>query len=183
MDSIAVSAAEEHPEYFGTYPAPLYTPWGYTLRHRTFENGVYWLETDQCEEVLAVCYPLWDAKLSDAVQSMGKQTSFDRKNDIHQTMGYLFFSHPAACAAIYELMETRPEWNGSLIDKSALMNAIWKHLPDYAVLSNWWELKGVHAVRDLLKAFYGITMEPQLDPDHLVTIFPEAGENYLLFSD
>lgn len=53
----AVYGMELHPEYFGPYPVPLHTPRGNTVRHKRLLNGVYWIETDQCRELLAVCYP------------------------------------------------------------------------------------------------------------------------------
>lgn len=35
------------------------TPWGYTLRYRPLDAGIYWVETDQCVEVLVVRHPIW----------------------------------------------------------------------------------------------------------------------------
>lgn len=40
--SIAAIGAEMYPEYFGGYPVPLLTPWGYTTRHKVIANGLYW---------------------------------------------------------------------------------------------------------------------------------------------
>ena len=42
---------------------PVDTPWGYTLRHWALENGIYWLETDECAEGLTICSPIWQAEL------------------------------------------------------------------------------------------------------------------------
>lgn len=56
-DSLYIAAlygAEEHPDYFGAFPVPIFTPRGLTARHKTLLNGVYWLETDRCEEMLAI---------------------------------------------------------------------------------------------------------------------------------
>lgn len=47
----ALYGMELYPDYFGTYPVPPQTPWGFTLRHRPLDNGIYWMETDQCAEV------------------------------------------------------------------------------------------------------------------------------------
>lgn len=179
--NFTVAAMEYHPEYFGEYPVPLCTPHGYTLRHRALENGIYWIETDQGEDVLAVCYPVWDAELSKAVLQMSEQTDADRQKGIHQTLGYLFFSHAAICAALFELMDLRPEWDGTLICKPALMNVIWKHLPDFAVVTNLWEQKVPNTVSSLMKELCDVEIEPQLDPKHIVTMFPDAGEKYMLW--
>ena len=58
----ALYGMELCPDYFGTYPVPPQTPWGFTLRHRPLDNGIYWLETNQCAEVLAVSYPMWEGE-------------------------------------------------------------------------------------------------------------------------
>ena len=109
LHDIALDAAEYHPEYFGAYPVPFHTPRGYTTRHWTLANGIYWLETDLCEEVLAVCYPLWTAELSAAVERLGEQTEHDKVQGIHKTLGYIFFPAQISCIPIYELMQTRME--------------------------------------------------------------------------
>ena len=61
---LALFAAEFTPEYFGAYPVPYHTPNGRTTRHWVLANGIYWVETDQCEEILTACYPIWSAELS-----------------------------------------------------------------------------------------------------------------------
>ena len=63
LRAAALYGMEQCPDYFGTYPIPPMTPWGYTLRHRPLDNRIYWMETDQCVEVLAVCHPVWVSEL------------------------------------------------------------------------------------------------------------------------
>ena len=63
----AIYGAEIYPEYFGMLPVPALTPWGYTTRYHVLDSGIYWIETDQCEEVLAVAYPVWVGDLSESV--------------------------------------------------------------------------------------------------------------------
>lgn len=92
-DSMYVAALygmEKHPEYFGEYPVPGITPRGYTVRHKKIINGVYWLETDHCEEMLAVCYPIWQADITVPEQNLGEQLEHDRMQGIENTFGYLF---------------------------------------------------------------------------------------------
>lgn len=60
LQTISVFGPEYHPDCFGKYPVPGITPWGYTVRHKAIDNGVYWLETDDCQEILAVCYPIYE---------------------------------------------------------------------------------------------------------------------------
>ena len=73
-------------------PVPALTPWGYTIRHRALDNGIYWIETDQCEEVLAVAHPAWAADLPKSVLRHGRQLTYDTEHGINHTLGYKFFS-------------------------------------------------------------------------------------------
>lgn len=41
LHETAIYSAEYHPEYFGEYPAPMFTPSGYTLRHKRLDYGIY----------------------------------------------------------------------------------------------------------------------------------------------
>ncbi len=85
----ALFAAGYHPEYFGEYPVPIRTPRGCTLRHQKLENGVYWLETSQCEELLAVCYPIWNTEFTSIARVIGEPTEYDSIQGYDKTMGYL----------------------------------------------------------------------------------------------
>ena len=182
LHDIALDAAEYHPEYFGAYPVPLHTPRGYTTRHWTLANGIYWLETDLCEEVLAVCYPLWTAELSTAVEWLGEQTEHDKAQGIHKTLGYIFFPAQISCIPIYELMQTRMEvWSGTVIDKPALMNAIWRDAPEYAVMMNRQEQTGINDLSAMLLRDFDIAAGPRILPDRMIAISADTGVNYLLF--
>ena len=182
LHDIALDAAEYHPEYFGAYPVPLHTPRGYTTRHWTLANGIYWLETDQYEEVLAVCYPLWTAELSTAVERLGEQTEHDKAQGIHKTLGYIFFPAQISCIPIYELMQTRMEvWSGTMIDKPALMNAIWRDAPEYAVMMNRQEQTGMNDLPAMLLRDFDIAAGPRILPDRMIAISADTGAEYLLF--
>lgn len=177
----AVYAAEYHPEFFGTYPVPLQTSRGYTLQYYSFENGIYWIETSQCEEVLAVCYPIWSAELSSFACGIGEQSDADRLLDIHQTMGYLFFPKDNCSIPVFELLQTRPGWNGKLVDIPALMNVIWKRAPEYALINNVREQAGLNDFISGLFHGFGVEVEPHCSIDHMFSVFPDAGEDFLLF--
>ena len=182
LHDIALDAAEYHPEYFGAYPVPFHTPRGYTTRHWTLANGIYWLETDQCEEVLAVCYPLWTAELSAAVERLGEQTEHDKVQGIHKTLGYIFFPAQISCIPIYELMQTRMEvWSGTMIDKPALMNAIWRDAPEYAVMMNRQEQTGMNDLSAMLLRDFDIAAGPRILPDRMIAISADTGVDYMLF--
>ena len=84
LHGCAVYAAELYPEYFGMLPVPALTPWGYTTRNRALSSGIYWIETDQCVEILAVSHPVWAADLSEGVLRHARQTDYDTE---HGTLG------------------------------------------------------------------------------------------------
>ena len=115
LHEIALNAAEFHPEYFGTYPVPFSSPRGYTTRYWILENGIYWVETDQCEEFLTVCYPVWSTELSGLAMQIGEQLEHDKTHGIHQTLGYIFFSSSVSCIPIHELMQTRTKDRKSVV--------------------------------------------------------------------
>lgn len=181
LRTTAIFAAQMHPEYFGTFPAPVHTPRGCTIRYWTLDNGIYWIETELCERILAVCYPIWSTELSELVERLGEMTEYDRTHDIEETLGYIFFPTQLSCIPIYELMRVRSEWAGTLIDKHALMNAIWRVLPEYALLMNRQEQTGQNDFISALLRELGVEVEPNISMDHMITIFPDAGEDFLLF--
>lgn len=135
LQTISVFGAEHHPDYFGKYPVPGITPWGYTVRHKAIDNGVYWLETDDCQEILAVCYPLYE-ELSQWALDLSVSIS-DRAPGLPVTMDYRFFLKNNSCIPLYELMQVRPHWLSSgTISKAAILDAITLDHPDYAALIN-----------------------------------------------
>lgn len=133
----AIYGMEEHPEYFGTFPVPAVTPRGFTIRHRTIMNGVYWLETDRCEELLAVCYPIWQAGLPLPEQMFGEQLEYDRMMGPDETLGYLFFPKKESCIPLYELSLLHPQIEKSgVVFLPALHNAPQAFYPEYTALHN-----------------------------------------------
>lgn len=182
LRAVAVYAAEYHPEFFGTYPVPIYTPWGNTVRHRCIENGVYWLETDQCQEVLSICYPIWDAGLSIETASMGAVTEYDQSHDIDTILGYLFYKKKDACIPIFELLKTRQSWSHTgRITVPALMNAIWQNHPGYVLNHNIREQAGMNDAVSWLLGQFGIELPPNVSLKNIITLFPDAGVEYLHF--
>ncbi len=167
----ALYGAELRPDYFGAYPVPFLTPWGHTLRHRPLDNGIYWIETNQCVEVLAVCYPIWDGDLSEGLWEVGQ------KLDAEGEMGYIYFLKETACVAIWELLRLRPALlTTGLIRKAELMNAIWANQPGYALGYNAEEQAGLHGTLGLL--LYALGMDGRKlegSPEHMIMITPDAG--------
>ena len=141
----ALYGAEEHPDYFGDFPVPSFTPRGFTVRHKTILNGVYWLETDRCEEMLAVCYPIWQGDITIPEQNQGEQLEYDQIHGIDNTLGYLFFSKQNSIIPLYELSLLHSEIEKSgVVDVAALLNAICEFYPEYATIHNEEEAKFEH---------------------------------------
>ena len=133
----AVYGAEEHPDYFGAFPVPVFTPRGLTVRHKAILNGVYWLETGRCEEMLAVCYPIWQSDIAISEQNHGEQLEYDRIHGIDNTLGYLFFSKRNSIIPLYQLSIGYPEIReNGVVDVAALLNAICASYPEYAAIHN-----------------------------------------------
>ena len=180
LHETAVYSAEYHPEYFGPYPVPTDTPAGFTLRHRKLDNGIYWLETDRCEQMLTVCYPVWSNELSDIAQSLGQQRKYDQVHGINNTLGYLFFSEQDSCVPLFELMWLREGQNGlDLINKAALMNTVWQNFPEYAIAHNLEEQFGTHDYFGRLMNALGMEMELDGSAEYVITMSPEAGTEFI----
>lgn len=131
---------EVHPAYFGAYPVPTVTPLGYTLRHKSICNGVYWLETDRGRQVLAIYRGMCD-DLSDMALTLAAPDN--REMGLPDTWGYFFFTKKASCIPTFEMLPLHPEWvTDRIIDKTALMNAVCRHYPQYAISYNLREQAG-----------------------------------------
>ena len=180
LHEFAIYAAELYPEYFGMLPVPALTPWGYTTRHRILENGIYWIETDLCEEVLAVCHPVWEIELSGGVLSHARQTDYDAERGMDETLGYQFFTKRESCVVIFELLPCRPEWlTSGRVDLPALMNAILEYWPEYALSHNLYEQTGLNDGAGLLLRALGIEAELDGSAERMVALTPGAGTDFL----
>lgn len=180
FQDMSLHAMELHPEYFGAFPVPYHTPCGCTLRHRALDNGIYWLETSRCRELLAVCFPVWNAELSPAAASLARLPAWDAAVGVEKAMGYLFFTRESSCVPIYELMMTRRKWDGTVIDVPALMNALWKYTPKYAVHLNGGKAQGLDDELARLLGKAGQEAVPQPDGKHMIGMFPDVGTDFLL---
>jgi len=132
LNDFAYYAAENQPDYFGEYPAPEYTPYGYSVRYLKFLNGVFWIETETGEELLAVCALIAENDLS--------KYAYQLKEDVSDAAlskcRYAFFSKQNSCVPLYETMEEHKDFKSDMIRKDCLMSAVFKHSPAYAVASN-----------------------------------------------
>ena len=177
----ALEGMELCPSYFGPFPVPPRTPWGWTLRHKTLDNGIYWMETDQGKTVLAVCYPVWSTEFSDGVKLIGEKLSYGETQNNKQPC-YLFFNYETSCAALFELLRTRPQWvSDGLILKAELMNAVWKYSPMYAVAYNADEQAGLFDPLGYLARMLGEDQESQGTTEHVIVLNEEAGTDFIGF--
>jgi len=179
IHDIAVFGREMHPDYFGAYPVPQVTPWGYTLRYKAITNGLYWIETDTCQTVLAVCYPMQD-DLSSAATSLARLTDYDSEHGLDNTKGYLFFTEKDSCMPVFELMGTRPEWVKN-INKAALMNALYTYHPKYTITHNELESQGLNDHLGLMAMSMGTDVELRSSPDKIISFFKQAGTEFFHF--
>ena len=180
LHGCAVYAAELYPEYFGMLPVPALTPWGYTTRHRVLSSGIYWIETDQCVETLAVSHPVWAADLSGSVLCHARQTDYDTGQGINRTLGYKFFSKEVSCVVIFELLPYHSEWlTDGRVDLPALMNAILEYWPEYAVTFNAHEQAGLNDGVGLFLRSMGIEVELRGSVERMITLTPGAGTDFL----
>jgi len=177
LRDLALYGMELCPKYFGAYPVPSQTPWGYTLRHYPLANGIYWLETERCAGVLAVCHPIGHPALSQTVLDMAGRLAHE------DDLGCLFFREEVACVAIWELLPTHSELTGpGLILKPELMNAIWMHHPEYAMGYNVQEQAGLNNGLDLLIYTLGVEdWERKGSVEKMLTITPEVGMDFISF--
>lgn len=114
------------------------------------------------------------------VRVIGEPTEDDYTHGFDTTMGCLFFSKECSCVPIFELMKTRREWEGVLISKPALMNAIWEYLPKYALIQNKQEQTGKNELVSMLAKEFGLDINPKPSAEQLICIYPEAGTDFLL---
>lgn len=180
LTGVAAKGMELCPSYFGTFPVPPRTPWGWTLRHRALDNGIYWMETSQAKTVLAVCNPIWTSELSDGVTRFGKMLEDGKSSVDKEALSYLFFDEASSCTAIFELLKVRPEWlRCGAIRKPELMNAIWRYAPLYAAAYNAEEQAGMHDGLAILLRLLGEDSEPQVSPENMISLGENNGTDFI----
>ncbi len=169
LENICTFGREFDPEYFGAYQAPVVTPWGAAARYQAVDNGVYWIETEDCRETLAVSYPLYEELTFPVIglsRAMGPDVSWGRGS----AKRWRFFEKQDMCLPVFELMETRPHWADSgKVDRAALMNAILTTHGAYAAAYNAEEEQWLEDRR----------REGRAAIDRRIVPAPSAGTEYL----
>ncbi len=176
--SIATIGAEMYPEYFGNYPVPLLTPWGYTTRHKIIANGLYWLETEQCQRGLAIAGPIYD-DLSDGARGLAERYDNDLSEHVP---AYLFFQESDSCVPLFELLsDMRKERLYCEINWAALMNAVYHHHPEYAAQHNLAEQVGLNDGFGRFLHTMGLEVELHSSPERLLSLTAQAGTEFVDF--
>ena len=161
-------------------PVPLDTPRGTTLRYIALTNGVFIIETDRLERVLAVCFPIWICEISDYTRRQAEQNKFDAENGIENTEGYLFFPEQSACLALFELWNFNKQISQSgRINAPAMMNAIWKYHPMYAATHNVKEQVGMNDSFGMLMVSLGFNVELKGGTENIIPFSEEVGTDYM----
>jgi len=167
LREIALDGMEECPAYFGAFPPPTMTPYGHTTRYKVLMNGVFWIQTDAPATALAVAYPVWGDIFSGYVMKLAQGDA--------DGFGYLFFPERAICLAVFELGRTyRAMRDCPQIDAAAMMNAICRDFPDYAVKYNLMEQTGGGAP-------LGQALSRPASPDWMISLTPDAGTDFFRF--
>ena len=178
----AAYGMEAYPEYFGSFFPPLDTPMGRVVRYKTLINGVFWAETDKAMEIIAVAYPRWQDVFTPYVMRYAMYEGQDKGAEADETVECLCFPERAASVVLFELRKYYKEMEDSpYIDGSALMNAIYRDFPDYAVAFNLSEQSGVNDVTSLLINAAGGDEEPHGLSENMIAITKDAGFQFLRF--
>jgi len=179
IHEVVAVGRELNPDYFGAFPVPQLTPWGNTLRYEVITNGLYWIEIDTIQNVLAVCYTLQTDLSSDAVD-LSRLTDYDAEHGLDSTMGYMFFSEKDSCIPLFELLESHAEWQ-NCINKAALNNAILEYHPEYAMKNNTYEMEGKNDhLGNLMKSLHG-GFKLHRSEDNLIINYEQAGTKFIEF--
>lgn len=170
-----------YPKYFGRYLVPCQTPWGCTIRHRVLSSGLFWLETEQFRQGLAVAFPKYD-DLSDGARGLAECGGDGPAPADGQTPAYLFFQEHDSAVPLLELifMAGKPELC-RVIDRAALMNAIYLYHPEYAAQHNLAEQMGRNdGIGQFLQA-QGLDVEPTSVTERFISMSGGKGAQFIDF--
>ena len=93
---------------------------------------------------------------------------------------YLFFKERDGCLALFELLHGHKALReNERLDKRALMNAVWKYHPDYAISHNLREQHGLNSLLGLALNEAGIEAPLHGSAANMVAISPDTDANYI----
>lgn len=192
----AIYAAEHYTDYFGGMLPPRNTPYGLTTRVKKVAEGVFFLDTLQCQWLLAVASPIWLTDFSDFVRGVGEFCKDDCEAGEEEAK-YLFFRRDRCAPAIYELLVCS-DYQGLtkyIHSKECLETQLYQRFPEYVIWNNGNELSG-HGKGDILNdllAMLGCPLEDDGEEDeeaaarrqeNCIHFWPElAGQELLLLPE
>lgn len=145
----ALYAAEKYPEYFGGVTPPRVTPEGLVLRAKKVYDGIFFLETERCQWMLAVSYPIWNCDLTEYTQRLGQNCKQDQDTGAEEAE-FLYFSEDACAPALYELLACKEYGIDEYItSRQALETALNLQFPAYVIQHNALEMTG-HGQGDII---------------------------------
>ncbi len=150
--STAVFSADQYPEYFGETIPPRCTPWGLVVRCKKAADGVFFLETDKCEWLLALSFPVWSAGISENARQFGSLHEADKRMG-QEEAEYLYFQRDKCAPAIFELLQNK-KYDGIrkfIYSQEVLETALYIQTPAYAITKNLSENSMPAYITELLK--------------------------------
>lgn len=178
--SSAAYFTDDYPEYFGAIPAPVVTPRGYMTRYLTLANGIFAMETDTGARLIAIAGIFWSLELQDNTKQLGMKVANLSGDKVPVEVQYLFFTEEDGCLALFELLPAhRSLATSARLDKLALMNAIWRYHPDYAMAHNLREQQGLNDMLGLILNDAGIECELSGSPKNMIALSDKAGTEYV----
>ena len=141
---------------------------------------MFFIETDRCEAMLSVCYPIWHSDLSEFTVALGEFTDSDRAMGIDPALAPIFFPEETACLVVYEILPMHPELvKSGTVDPLALQNAIWRQYPEYATQHNIVEQAGLNDTFGLLARTIGIDADLSSSADNMISWTDRKGTKWL----
>ena len=85
------------------------------------------------------------------------------------------------CLPLLELVRGNDQWDWSLIDRQALMNAVWRSFPAYAAAYNMREQQGKNDCFGMLLLTFGIETELRSSLENMIVLTPGVGTQFFNF--
>ena len=170
----AIWIQDLYPEYFGMIPCPVVTPKGRMTRYITISNGVFGIETETGDRIVAFAYVVWVDSVSEDSLSLRLKTKDNGK------YAYAYYSEADSCVPLFELLhEDTGIRRSPYLNIPALMNAVWRHHPDYAIRYNTREQQGLNDLLGYTYAQLGFENSPHGSSDNMVKITEGADEAFI----
>ena len=135
--SLAICAAERYPAYFGGILPPRNTPWGAMVRAKKAAEGVYFVESVQCEWIFAVAFPIWADGLSEYIHQLGETLPAAQEIEEGEAVHW-YFKRELCAPVIFELLNDL-SYSGLfdfVYSGEALENELYHSFPEYVLAYN-----------------------------------------------